>query len=341
MPFIPDPDFLDHIRANLANYTNFAGPIDAEPVDVGLANAGPVNAATLMKRIRKALLEDGCDDLVREEQARRIDCWQRLRHPVLPQEGLWQSLVAKIFYANNRAAAVTARLPAIQGYLGNPYNLLQADWDVPNGRMAATYLQDRNVFRSEPRLRNVVSLARRICNNVVVADPALDYFFPNNLWNRALAAANNRDALLDIAIDVFGRLRGCVGIGPATALHVLMDLGFPVIKSDTILTRTAVRLGIIIAYDDNGGQLVNVGPAMNGDGARRLNNNGYFVRTLQAVLLLIAEQSGFSVRATDWVIVKLGQQAGVAEAISRTICADGPDCHKCPLVDICKFGSQR
>lgn len=150
---------------------------------------------------------------------------------------------------------------------------------------------------------------------------------------------NFRDAQMP---DLFSNVRSELQYGFITTFHAMMDLGLPVVKPDTMLVRTAVRLGLIPHYGDpasrSGRQFADL--KLDNDEAKRLGKRADFVWPLQAIMNRIAHATGKTVREVDWLFAKMGMDATLEEGREFVVCDAVPKCHLCKARPLCAYATK-
>jgi hypothetical protein len=134
--------------------------------------------------------------------------------------------------------------------------------------------------------------------------------------------------------DLFKVFQARSGYSFITAFHALMDLGVPVVKPDTMLVRTAVRLGLV---DASPFLPHRTGLKVNSDHARDLGQKAKFVWPLEWLMNDIAAKTQKSVREVDWLFAKMGMKANADEGREIVICDEVPKCHLCLARPMCAY----
>ena len=155
---------------------------------------------------------------------------------------IWWILVSVIFYSGMKAAIVTSKLPAIRKYLADYRKVMgYRDKDIES------MMKDSTIIKNRRKIEACVYNASKF-NDLINRHGSFAGYLEGfgNLEDEDVLEAMRQD------------LRQFAFIGPVTAYHVMLDLGLPVWKPDSVICRILERLGLI---DDreNIDQAVNVG----------------------------------------------------------------------------------
>lgn len=165
---------------------------------------------------------------------------------------LWQALWEKPFYAGIKSSLATSGIETAKaaGVFDDYQALLSPDWDVTVVKQklvaAGPRIQElieqgalTGVCQVGFRLERVIDLARKLEGLVQLYNQAVAHIQenPSNsfAWAREQAQPF-QDALKQVK-----------GVGDTTALHIMTDLGFPVVKTDIWVCRLAVTFPSIRA----------------------------------------------------------------------------------------------
>jgi hypothetical protein len=137
--------------------------------------------------------------------------------------------------------------------------------------------------------------------------------------------------------SLFRNFQSETGYPFITSFHALMDLGVPLVKPDTMLVRTAVRLGLV---DASAHLPHRTGLKVTSEHAKTLGQRPAFVWPLQRVMSSIARETEKNVREVDWLFAKMGMQAQLDEGREIVICDDVPKCELCLARPICAYARE-
>ena len=138
---------------------------------------------------------------------------------------------------------------------------------------------------------------------------------------------------------IYANLRQHLRMTDVATYHLMMELGFPIIKPDRVVNRVAIRLGLIEWTGSNGRPLTPRSPARDTD---TLGANEAFAWEFQSVIQRLAASTGLSVRKIDYLLVKLGQEVSANHGLyRRNICAmAAPQCNLCRASTLCCYPSR-
>lgn len=294
--------------------------IEATLKDVATLPPGPVTANSLAER--------------EANRANYAGLVSRMKTPIfdrsMSNEEFWNKLVA-IPYWTNRPPAMGERIAATVKHM-----VFSGEWLNPG--------PERNAMLADPlyyergQRREVVEEALRKVRDYIRLNPGktiVDYY--------VLSDSMDEPSLKEVHDLVWKR----VDCGSVTAFHIMMELGFPVLKPDAVVALVAVRLGLIRRYEkvsNRGGSrrttTIDI-PANLPQGritSRSLSDDVDFGWALQRVIKEMSTDTGRSFREIDRLLVKLGAQAKPADGLVQTICGEEPQCHICLANSICAFG---
>ncbi len=211
----------------------------------------------------------------------------------MSEQDVWIQLLSVVFYSGIKADMVMKKIPAIKEHLGD-YLLVkdftQADIDK--------FLADKRVIRNRKKLQACI-------HNAKVLYQLSEKYGSFTSYIDSIGASN-----IDIIRnDLRQRFKY---LGPRTSLHLMMELGLPVLKPDLVICRMFTRLGLI---DDEKqlDQAVEVGTQF-------------------------AWATGHPIRYIDIVFVMLGQAANTSTGIEKGVClGEHPRCSACKLTDYCVY----
>ena len=150
---------------------------------------------------------------------------------------VWDHLWTKIRFAGIRSTLAGQEIASIAPIFSDYVAFCDEGWDYPGGARTQQYLRKEGEFanlsivRNKVKLQKTVSLARKFCEFLTNANLEPIHFILGgsetaNDWKTA------RDHLLEIGYRA-----------DITALHLMMDLGFQVVKPDIVLSRIFVEKG--------------------------------------------------------------------------------------------------
>ena len=244
----------------------------------------------------------------------------------------WSRTCTKPFYAHRPVDRIRQHEAEMQMRLGNYRNLLSADWEPDTGDEFRAFLDE--VMSERDRLAKVVKAARMLAQTKVTRE--------RTFMDWLLAGAD--PISWEGRQKIYAKLASHLDYGTVTTFHLMMELGFAVVKPDQVLNRLVGRMGIMTEYEvqnkRTGARMWHpVGPNMTTDMAQRLGQNDHFNWSLQKRMAEISDATGISMRALDIIIVKLGQTDDEANGYARTICGDPPLCGQCKARTHCDLGS--
>lgn len=143
------------------------------------------------------------------------------------------------FFSHMKAAVVEKFVDRIREWLGD-YKKLASYSDEEVEHAVQEMMDDPKMFHSEKRIRAAIENARTFENIINEKGSFADYILSFNPYDNK----KNLWALIDEFQKKFRRY------GPLTSMHVLMDLGFPLIKPDLHIMRTFYRIGLVNKDND-------------------------------------------------------------------------------------------
>lgn len=249
------------------------------------------NLKILFEDMERALLASSTLSVDRFQEA---VAWTRhLRRPSEYSEAdVYLALVNVTFYAGMRSDIVTKKMPAVLRHLGSWERVRRFDEaDI------AAYRSDPHVIHNESKLRACVENAR------ILAELRERY---GSFW--LYARGFEGDDVLGLRSELKRRFRY---LGDRTALHFMMELGYPVIKPDRVICRIFSRLGLVTDESD--------------------------LDSVLAVGSRMVRETGLPTRYVDLILVKYGQVADPELGIKGICVEDRPRCDACGVADRCQF----
>jgi hypothetical protein len=208
------------------------------------------------KELRRLLIEQGTAVANDDHQSRinknrfqeqlKFACESAHLDLDLEASRVWRILWAIPRYAYARADYVSQQdVPSLQSIpdlsswelMASPAWLVEGDYRhaVPNGEKARLFCKGayntptRSYNRAAHRLLRLTKTAQFLLSHASIGMPPLRAMFPKY------------DGSAQSVIEVHRKLATI--LGKLTALHVMMELGFPVVKPDRWLTRIVISLG--------------------------------------------------------------------------------------------------
>lgn len=250
----------------------------------------------------------------------------------ISDQEFWSRTCTKPFYAHRPVDRIRQHEAEMQARLGDFRELLGIDWEPGAGVRYLAFLDE--VMDEGERLTKVVKAARRLAATKLARDRTfMDWLLAGGIDPMTWEGRKK----------IYRKLASHLEYGPVTTFHLMMELGFAVVKPDQVLNRLVARMGIIAEYEvlneRTGARRWNaVERAMTTARARQLGQNDHFNWSLQKRMAEISEATGISMRALDIIIVKLGQTDDEANGYARTICGDPPLCNLCQARTLCDLG---
>jgi hypothetical protein len=169
-------------------------------------------------------------------------CGEARLRPDMSMDELWWHVWSKVRYAGFRASYATEEISRLEPFFNDFQRLAGPEWrfgdNGPDGEAVREFLARTGRFagvgynRNRAKLRKILNAAEAV-RAMEPGPPALEAFF-------------GPDCLRG-GDDIFWRAHGRLArlVGYTTALHVMMDVGFPCVKPDVWLVRLMCRLGWI------------------------------------------------------------------------------------------------
>jgi len=289
---------------------------------------------TLLKSATMAATDELVEETLRRERLINHDlAWADSLQfdPAISDEEFWRRAAIKPFYAGKRSSTIRAKEDHMLSLLHDPEELCRPEWNPRDGRRFQDFIADDGCVPNPLSLERTIRAARRLqsIRRTNSGQSLINFYVRERDWKT--------DEPLRTIHD---RLNNLLDLGYVTTLHFMADLGLPVVKPDRVVNRLAVRLGVIESYVRNG-KTFPLRIDITAEEANKLGDNPFFNWTLQSRFARIAEETGITMRALDYVIVKLGQQADPEHGYARTICGDEPLCHLCEASSLCPYGQRR
>ncbi|BAV65100.1 hypothetical protein [Sphingobium cloacae] len=251
--------------------------------------------------------------------------------PAMSDDAFWSRTCTKPFYAHRPVDRIRQHEAEMQARLGNYRDFLGTDWEPDTGRQFRAFLDE--VMSERDYLEKVVKAARTLAQTKVARE--------RTFMEWLLAGADPLS--WEGRRKIYAKLASHLGYGAVTTFHLMMELGFAVVKPDQVLNRLVARMGIMTEYEVRNERTgtrrwhpveSNMTTAM----ARQLGQNDHFNWSLQRRMAEISKATGISMRALDIVIVKMGQVDDEANGYARTICGETPLCSLCEAKAFCDLG---
>ena len=267
----------------------------------------------------------------------------------MDDEDFWPEIAIKPFYARRHAGQINKFKPhMLEHHIGEWEPLCNDDWDwepgtgtndkgksaascslpgAKNGTSYDKFIGDDKCYRSHRKLQKAIVAARCIKERKEIYPHRriIDNFteFKKDF---------TQQVQLMLAYDLG---QAYLKLGKVTTFHLMTDLGFQVVKPDSVLTRVAVNLGLIDGYNKKKGWEP-IPPKISIKEALKLINDIDFCWALQTRFQEIAEATGTSIRSLDFILVKFGQKLDDVSGIALTICDENkPLCHLCGANSVC------
>jgi len=245
----------------------------------------------------------------------------------MSDNALWRVAATKPFYAGHTASTVDLYEEYMFcNYLSDIDALSQDDWDVGN-EMHSKFMDDPKCYNHSQDLSETIRAAKNIVRwrsnyeGVSIAEGIC--------WN--ISDIEDEEYLYEIHKRICSMLK----YTPVTGFHVMMELGFPVVKPDRVVNRIAVQMGIIERYK-KGETIYILDEPITTNRAVQLGRDAEFNWALQAECRRIAKAAGISMRLLDYMLVKLGQVPDPDNGLVRTICTEvHPQCGICSVKPMC------
>jgi hypothetical protein len=178
---------------------------------------------------------------------------------------------AQTFYAGTTSIDVDTYAPYMSAKLADWSSLSEPEWDPGEdgrgGRLFEGFLQDKSCYQNRPRLTRTINAARGLFK--------IKKHFPERRLMEHFLHISTYDASVEALQRVYKQLRGHLTMSEVATYHLMMELGFPIIKPDRVVNRVAIRLGLIEWQDKMGSQsLLGLPPASWTHLARFQNSHG-------------------------------------------------------------------
>jgi hypothetical protein len=288
---------------------------------------------TLLKSTTSSIGGDPQEVLRRQRLVERDLAWaDRLQFDAaISDEEFWRRAAIKPFYAGKRSSTIRSKEDYMLSLLRDPEELCRPEWDPRDGRRFQDFIADGGCVPNPLSLERTVRAARKMqsIRRMNSGQSLIKFYVRERDWKTDEPMRTIHD-----------RLSNLLDLGYVTTLHFMADLGLPVVKPDRVVNRLAIRLGVIDSYVRNG-KTFPLRIDIKAEEANKLGDNPYFNWTLQSRFARIANETGITMRALDFVIVKLGQQADPQHGYARTICGDQPLCHLCEASPLCAYGKRK
>lgn len=253
--------------------------------------------------------------------------------PEMSDQAFWEATALKSFYAGTKSAAVDTFADAMMSYLRHWESLVGPDWEPSDkvGRGGAkfeAFLGDKNTFQNRPRLTKSVNAARALAR--------LKANFPGSRFMEHIIRTSGDGQSIASQKKTYFNLRAHTNLTEVATFHLMMELGYPVLKPDRVVNRVAVRLGMMAWVDGKGRKLHPNATAKQTDNLGRDNS---FAWGIQEAAQSLSALTAVSVRKIDLLLVKLGQDVNEASGDFRqTICsAEKPSCGLCHASPYCDY----
>ena len=303
--------------------------------------AAPSQSIALFQALRDTLLEQGARprgarskalDAIHAQNKQillsKIDTAQHCDFdPNMSDDEFWRRAAVLPFYSGKTAAHISVKVGHAAKHMLDYRDLASDNWNE-EGQGYLAYMADKKAYKNPKDLPRIINAAR---NLAMIKDREgskrlVDIFVPE-----AERAFTNED-LIKIHQNIMR-----LGMGFVTSLHFMTDLGLQVVKTDRVLTRSVIRLGLITSRPYFGGEL-HLLPSVSTKEAERLGAIPEFSYRIQSILGNVADQTGLSMRAIDWLLVKIGMKADKGDGIATTVCDTSPLCKLCKAKPMCRLG---
>lgn len=251
----------------------------------------------------------------------------------MSDDEFWSRTCTKPFYAHRPVDRIRQHEAEMQARLGNYQDLLRADWEPYIGRQFRAFTDE--VMSEGEYLEKVVNAARILAQTKAARERTfMEWLLAGGVDPQTWKGRHT----------AYTKLANHLGYGTVTTFHLMMELGFAVVKPDQVLNRLAARMGIMTEYEvrnkrTGARRWHTVETNMTTDMAQRLGQNEHFNWSLQKRMAEISDATGISMRTLDIIIVKMGQTDDEANGYARTICGDPPLCSQCEANAVCDLGS--
>ncbi len=147
---------------------------------------------------------------------------------------LWSLMWSKIFYSNRKAGVMTPFINNLKDYFDNHINFIDPGWDSEKSDLFKDYMSNSGIFKNRKtykdrkRITKIVNIARQLYHHIQER--------PDDVFS---FVTGNKE-------DVWEIHKHLLRIGfrrDLTALHFMMDIGFPVMKPDIVISSLFLSLG--------------------------------------------------------------------------------------------------
>jgi len=225
------------------------------------------------------------------------------RYKRMSDEEMYATLVQVVFFAGMNAKTVGEKMPTILKYLGDFWKVAKyTEADV--GRI----MKDKNMIKHGGKIFACIHNAKEFVKIVQKYGS-----FANYLDSFGVSFDDYEGIKNKIRPELIRRFKW---IGPVTAYHYLMDLGFGVMKPDRNILRLFYRIGWL-------------------DSSEATKEN--IDRTVK-ICKEIADSLNLWIRVVDIVLVAFCMENGHGDlAIKEGICTNVPKCYECPVRGYCWY----
>jgi DNA-3-methyladenine glycosylase I len=274
-------------------------------------NRDPSELRAIFERVESTLTREGDKDGRTQPMGgalRGVAAEATDKFKYATDEDYFRQMVHVVFYSGMRAATVTEALPVIDRHFDN-YSIV-ADY---GDQAVAVIMSDTKMLKHEGKIRACVQNAKEFVN--VVSDPSFSSFAA---YLRSFA--NVRDLRADM-------MRRFHFLGKITSFHYLMEIGYPLVKPDRVVSRMFSRLGLVEGLPD---------PTYHPDPSKLSEEQLWQIVDAGAQ---IADATCRPIRYVDLVFVAYGQVKGQdPNGLSQGICLDqNPKCYLCGVRDYCQY----
>lgn len=159
---------------------------------------------------------------------------------------IWHHLWSKIRFANMMSATAGKEIDDIKEIFDDYEAFSDSDWDIKSkgynliegGRSVHDFLNRTGRFKGRQTIGNIVKLA-----NTIAVARQLKIFMDNRSLDQPVLDFVTAGYSYDDVWSIHKRLLDIKYRGELTALHFMMDMGFPVIKPDTMISRIFLHWG--------------------------------------------------------------------------------------------------
>lgn len=180
-----------------------------------------------------------------------LDCYSSSSEEA--KRKLWNQLWTKNRYAGIRAEIASNEIRQISDLFDDYRWFQDAGWDIDSnghalrsaGNLASSFLNRAGAFHGKQTIGNVAKLKK-----IVTVARAFNRYFEEHKGANAIdfvTCGVSRDNVW----DVHDRLLALGYGGDLTALHFMMDVGFPVIKPDLVISRLFLDWGWLHKAEDS------------------------------------------------------------------------------------------